>query len=47
MPTKHYNIEIDIDLQNEYFEKLDKAKNDDEKWELQKKYFSKIFKKIK
>tara|TARA_R100001086_G_C11808223_1_gene250753 strand:+ start:242 stop:385 length:144 start_codon:yes stop_codon:yes gene_type:complete len=47
MPTKHYNIEIDIDLKKEYIEKLEKAKNDDEKWHLQQKYFSKIYKTIK
>jgi hypothetical protein len=44
MATIHHNTIIDEELLKEYLEKLEVAKNDDEKWELEQEYFNKIYK---
>ena len=47
MGTKQFNVDIDKELEKEFFEKLEKATTDEEKGAIENEYLKKVYKEIK
>ena len=47
MGTKHFNVDVDKELEKEFFEKLEKATTDEERGAIVNEYLKKVYKEKK